>query len=361
MLPFLRGLFGNPSSSHAAGREVRSALDEARERVRSFVGASEPGAIVFTSGGTEADNWAILGAIEQTGKRHIVTTTVEHEAVKKLCHSLEAKGCSVTWLEVDSEGNLDLGRVREAVTTETAVVSVMMANNETGVLFPVREIAEIVKERSKALFHVDAVNAAGKIPIDVKGTQIDMLSISGHKFHGPKGSGAMYIRKGVALPSMQIGGGQEGGRRAGTEAVHQIVGLGKAAALAQDLKPMEQVRELRDLLQDGVLRAVPNSRLNGTADPNSRLPNTANISFENVNGEMIMAELDRVGICVSTGSACNDAGRHASTVLAAMDTPFSWAMGAVRFSMGRGNTKAEIETVISEVPRVIERLRQLAV
>lgn len=349
MRPFLEGGFGNPSSAYAAGRETRLAVESARESLAGLLGIRLADEIVFTSGGTESDNWAILGALESTGKRHIVTTRVEHEAVRKLCQRLETQGYAVSWLDVDEEGLLDLDQLRDALTEETAVVSVMMANNETGVMFPVAEIAEIVKERSNALFHVDGVNAVGKIAVGLSATEIDLFSLSAHKFHGPKGVGALYIRDGISLPSLAIGGGQENGRRAGTEAVHQIVGLGAAAEFVKDLAPMEQVRSLRDRLETAILQ-LPNTRLNG--HPERRLPNTSNISFENTNGEMILARLDAENIYVSTGSACNAHDHKASAVLEAMDVPYSYAMGSIRFSLGRFTTEAEINDVSASVKTI---------
>jgi cysteine desulfurase len=235
----------------------------------------------------------------------------------------------------------------------------MLANNETGVLFPINDVADIVKERSQALVHVDGVNAVGKIPIDLSRSNIDLFSISAHKFHGPKGVGALYIRDGVALPSLSIGGGQEGGRRAGTEAVHQIAGIGAAARFASDLTAMETVRGLRDKLEREILERIPNTSLNGTTDPNLRLPNTSNISFENMNGEVILSRLDDAGICVSSGSACNAADHTASPVLQAMNIPYSRAMGSIRFSLGRFNTEAEIKEVVEELERIISELRRL--
>lgn len=357
MRPFLDGSFGNPSSAHAAGRESRFAVEEARSVVAELLGAALPSEIVFTSGGTESDNWAIIGALEATGKRHFVTTRVEHEAVRKLCERLERSGCTVTWLDVDGEGSLDLDVLRSSLSGETAVVSVMMANNETGVLFPIAEIGQIVKEHSDALFHVDGVNAAGKVPIDLKGTEVDLFSISGHKFHGPKGIGALYVRSDVDLPPAAIGGGQESGRRAGTEAVHQIAGLGAAARLVSNLAPMAAIEKMRDRLESELLSRNANSRVNGTRDNSRRLPNTTNISFENTNGEMIMAMLDERGICVSTGSACHSKDHKASAVLTAMDIPYSFAMGSIRFSLGRGNTEAEVDTVIEAVCESVASLR----
>lgn len=358
MAECLTGSYGNPSSAHEAAVRPRTLIAEAREAVAGLLGARESSEIVFTSGGTESDNWAILGALDvKPGKRHIVTTRVEHEAVRKLCDKLEAEGCEVTRLDVNEDGHLDLDQLGESISNDTAVVSIMMANNETGVVFPVAAIAEIVRSRSDALVHVDGVNAAGKIAIDLKNTEIDLFSISAHKFHGPKGIGALYIREGARLPSMLIGGGQESGRRAGTEAVHQIVGLGTAAAIAQDLSPMEHIRTLRDRLENGILSNIPNASLNGTNDAERRLPNTSNISFENTNGEMILHNLDEAGICVSTGSACNSESHTASPVLQAMNIPYSKAMGSIRFSLGRFNNAAEIDVVLEKLPAIVETVR----
>jgi len=358
MLPFLSSSFGNPSSAHWLGEMPRKAVAAARESVAALVGAADPDEIMFTSCGTESDNWAILGALEMAPEKdHIITTRVEHEAVRKLCQRLESRNYRVTWLDVDSNGSLDLEQLRQALDEKTAVVSAMLANNETGILFPVNEIGQIVKEHSDALFHVDGVNAVGKVPIDLKTTEIDLFSMSAHKFHGPKGIGALYIRKDIELPSMLIGGGQEYGHRAGTEAVHQIVGLGSAAALVNDLEPMSTVRQLRDRLENGILNAIPNAYRNGTSDPAFRLPNTSNISFENTNGEMILARLDAIGVCVSTGSACNSQDHTASPVLQAMDIPYSKSMGSIRFSLGRYNTADEVEFVLEKLPGIINELR----
>ena len=358
MKPFLTGEFGNPSSGHAAATKARMAIAQARENVARMLGASDPSEIVFTSGGTESDNWAILGTLEmQPGKKHIVTTAVEHEAVRKLCEKLEKQGCEVTWLGVDEQGELDLGELKKALRPDTAIVSIMTANNQTGVIFPVAEAAAVVKANSHALFHTDGVNAAGKMPIDLKNTQIDMMSISGHKFYAPKGIGALYIRNGIALPSSLIGGGQENGRRAGTEAAHQIAGLGAAAALMTDLTSLGHIRVLRDRLESGILASIPNASVNGGGN---RLPNVTNISFENTNGEMIMHALDEIGVCVSTGSACSDAHRKASGVLAAMNVPYSLAMGAIRFSLGRYNTEAEVDFVLERLPAIVEKLHTMA-
>jgi cysteine desulfurase len=360
MTPYLAGKFGNPSSAHSMGISPREAVAAARRNVADLLGAASDTEIIFTSCGTESDNWAISGALELAPKKdHIITARVEHEAVRKLCEKLERQGFTVTWLDVDQDGLLDLDQLREALTERTAVVSIMLANNETGVLFPIDEIGQIIKANSNALFHVDGVNAAGKIAVDLKNTAVDLFSISAHKFHGPKGVGALYVRSGVELPSSLIGGGQEHGRRAGTEAVHQIVGMGAAAELASNLEPMEKVRELRDRLEAAILSIVPNSYLNGTSDSEKRLPNTSNVSFENANGEMILAKLDALGVCVSTGSACNSQDHTASPVLQAMDVPYARAMGSIRFSLGRSNTDAEVDTLLEHLPRVIEEVRSL--
>ena len=357
MRPYLESRFGNASSAYSAGREARIGVDRAREQVASLLG-SDSSEIVFTSCGTESDNWAILGALRSTPeKEHIITTRVEHEAVRKVCEQLEQNGYEVTWLDVDSDGLLDHDQLRAALRLDTAVVSTMLANNETGVIFPIDEIATIVKENSDALVHVDAVNAVGKVAIDLRSSEIDLLSISGHKFHAPKGVGALYVRDGVDIPSMSIGGGQERGRRAGTEAVHQIAALGAAAELATDIEKMTAVRAMRDRLENEILTNIPDTSVNGSRD--KRLPNTSNISFENLNGEAILAALDNAGICVSTGSACHAGDHVASPVLKAMNTPYSRAMGSIRFSLGRYNTEAEVDRVIDEVSKVVALLRKL--
>ena len=362
MRPFLNELYGNPSSAHTFGREMRRAVEVAREQVASLIGANDVDEVVFTSCGSESDNWAIRGALElKSEKRHIITTMVEHEAVRNLCEFLaEKKGCGVTWLGVDSDGLLDLENLRKALRPDTAVVSVMLANNETGVLFPVEEIGKIVRENSDALFHVDGVQAVGKIPIDLKRTQIDLFALSGHKFHAPKGVGALYIRKGVNLPSFIIGGGQERGHRAGTEAVPYIVALGAACEMAQRFDGHAGVRRLRDKLEDTILEKLPNAHLNGTGDRTKRLPNTANISFEHTEGESILAHLDEEGICVSTGSACNAESHVSSAVLRAMEIPYSRAQGSIRFSLGRYNAEPEIDRTIAVLPGIVSRLAEMS-
>jgi len=361
MKPYLTEFYGNPSSAYNFGRDVRNAIETARETVADLLGAKESNEIVFTSGGTESDNWAIFGTLEANPhKKHIVTTRVEHEAVRLVCEKLERNNFEITWLDVSEDGFLDLAELKDSLREDTAIVSVMLANNETGILFPVEKIAEIVKENSDALFHVDGVNAVGKIPVDLKQTEIDLFSASGHKFHAPKGIGALYIRNGISFPSLKIGGGQERGRRAGTEAVHQIVALGAAAELARDFSAMKRVAALRDKLENEILDKIPNSHLNGTGDRNFRLPNTAYISFENLNGEAILAKLNDAGVCVSTGSACNSDAHTASGVLQAMNIPYSQAMGAIRFSLGRFNTEEEVDFVLGILPKIIGELREMS-
>lgn len=360
MIPYLTEFYGNPSSAYSFSKHTKDAIKSSRENVAGLLGANSPHEIIFTSGGTESDNWAIFGTLEANReKTHLITSSVEHEAVRKVCDKLDANGFSITLLDVDENGLLDLAQLRDSLNENTAIVSTMLANNETGVLFPVEQIAEIVKEHSNAIFHVDGVNAIGKIPIDLKNTEIDLFSISGHKFHAPKGIGALYIREGVRIASNSIGGGQEFGQRAGTEAVHQIVGLGEAAKFVKDLTPMEEIGRLRNKLESEILQKHPNSRRNG--DKKQRLPNTSNISFENLNGETILAKLNNLDVFVSTGSACNEETKTASPVLKAMNIPYSQAMGAIRFSLGRFNTEVEIDFVLEHLPKIIEDLRELAI
>jgi cysteine desulfurase len=361
MRPYLTDFYGNPSSAHTLGQRMRAAIERAREQVAELLGARETSEIVFTSCGSESDNWALRGALEKfPEKRHIITTRVEHEAVRVLCERLEEKGYEVTWLDVDGEGLLNLEDLRDALRPDTAVVSVMLANNETGVLFPIEEIGSIVRENSDALFHVDAVQAAGKIPIDVSKTEVDLLAISGHKLHAPAGIGALYIRSGVNLSPLIIGGKQEGGRRAGTSAVPYIVALGQACELSQDEEAHERVRRLRDHFEDTILDTIPNARLNGTADRARRLPNTANISFEHLEGESILAHLDEHGIYVSTGSACNSGAHVSSPTLRAMNVPYTLAQGSIRFSLGRYNTDEEIAYALDVLPSIISRLAEMS-
>jgi cysteine desulfurase len=361
MRPFLADLYGNPSSAHTFGRKMRRSVERAREQVAEALGAADAGEIVFTSCGSESDNWALRGALEdRPGARHIITTRVEHEAVRNMCERLERSGCEVTWLEVNEEGLLDLESLRAALRPDTALVSVMLANNETGVLFPIAEIGRIVRENSSALFHVDGVQAVGKIPIRLSAWDVDLFAVSGHKFYAPKGVGALYVRDGVSLAPFLTGGGQERGRRAGTEAVPYIVALGSACELAHRSDDQPRIRRLRDRLEETILSGIPNARLNGTRDPSLRLPNTSNISFEYLEGENILASLDAAGICVSTGSACNAETHEPSAVLRAMNIPYTAARGSIRFSLGRYNTESEIDYTLKVLPEIVNRLAAMS-
>jgi len=361
MQPYLSEFFGNPSSAHALGREMKRVVEHSREQVASLIGASETSEIVFTSCGSESDNWAIRGVLAtQPNKKHIVTTQVEHEAVRNVCRLLEQEGYEVTWLGVDGNGELNLDELRSALRPDTALVSIMLANNETGVLFPVEDIGRIVKEKSEAVFHVDGVQAVGKIPIDLKSTAVDLFALSGHKLHAPQGIGGLYIRKDLSLPSFIIGGAQEQGRRAGTSAVPNIVGLGAACQLALDDNHHELIERLRNRLEDEILANIANARLNGAADRSKRLPNTSNISFEYVDGQNILMHLDQEGVCVSTGSACHSTTHESSPTLRAMNVPFTAAQGSIRFSLGRYNTEADIDTTLRVLPAIIEKLAAMS-
>ena len=361
MQPYLTGAYGNPSSGHSLGQRMKDAVEHAREQVAQLIGAADGNEIVFTSCGSESDNWAVGGFLEQNPtRRHIITTRVEHEAVRNLCAHLEKTGCEVTWLEVDENGELDLDDLRRALRRDTAIVSVMLANNETGVLFPIDEIGQIVREHSDAAFHVDGVQAVGKIPIQLKNTEIDLFALSGHKLHAPQGVGALYLRSGVKLPPFIIGGGQEQGRRAGTSAVPNIVGLGAACELAKNFDGHDRIERLRNKLEDEILRTILNARLNGTPDRARRLPNTTNISFEFVEGENILVQLDQAGICVSTGSACHSTARESSPTLRAMNVPYTAARGSIRFSLGRYNTEDEIDQTLKVLPEIISKLIEMS-
>ena len=361
MQPYLSEFFGNPSSAHSLGREMKRAVEQSREQVASLIGAADASEIVFTSCGSESDNWAIRGLLAtQPQKKHIVTTLVEHEAVRNLCRLLENDGYEITWLGVDTNGELDLDELRAALRPDTALVSIMLANNETGVLFPMEEIGRIVREKSEAVFHVDGVQAVGKIPIDLKTTAVDLFALSGHKLHAPQGIGALYVRKGISLSPLIIGGAQEQGRRAGTSAVPNIVGLGAACRLAYEDNNHERIETLRNRLEDEILKSIPNARLNGVADRSKRLPNTSNISFEYVDGQSILMHLDQAGICVSTGSACHSTTHESSPTLRAMNVPYTAAQGSIRFSLGRYNTAADIDTTLQLLPEIIAKLAAMS-
>jgi cysteine desulfurase len=359
MRPFFTGLYGNPSSMHFFGGGVQKHLDEARRKVGALLGAS-PEEIIFTSCGTESDSTAIWSALRAyPEKKHIVTTAVEHPGVLNVCKFLETQGYRVTLLPVDGEGRLNLEDLKHAVTTDTAVVSVMWANNETGVIFPVEEAARIAHAKG-ALFHTDAVQAAGKVPINLKGAEIDMLSLSGHKLHAPKGIGVLYVKKGARFSPFLIGGHQEHGRRAGTENVPYIVGLGKAAELAQLNLDRENtyVKGLRDRLQAGLLKTIRNVRVSGGEA--GRLPNTLNIAFEYVEGESILIMLSEKGVCASSGSACTSGSLEPSHVMLSMAVPQTYAHGSIRFSFSIYNTEAEVDSVLEAMPPIIERLRAIS-
>ncbi|HUT32944.1 MAG TPA: cysteine desulfurase NifS [Planctomycetota bacterium] len=360
MRPFLGEMYGNASSMHSFGGQVRKHVERAREQVAALLGA-EPSEIVFTSCGTESDNAALRGTVEaHAGRRHhVVTTRVEHPAVLSTCRYLGSRGCRLSELPVDREGLLDLQMLDDLVTDDTAIVSVMWANNETGVIFPVEEIARLCQRKGVA-FHTDAVQAVGKIPVDLRRTPIDLLALSGHKLHAPKGVGVLYIRKGTRLAPFMIGGHQEGGKRAGTENVPYIVALGVAAELAAKhmREEVTRVPALRDRLEAGILASCPDAHVNGRRD--QRLPNTADIGFEFVEGESILMDLDVLGICASSGSACTSGSLEPSHVLRAMGIPFTAAHGSIRFSLSRYNTQDEIDFVVAHMPPIIHRLRELS-
>ena len=362
MMPYLRDYYGNPSSMHTFGGQVGRAVARAREQVADLLGAA-PEEIVFTSCGTESDSTAILSALQTyPEKNHVVTTRVEHPAVKNLCENLElftGRKYHTTRLHVHSDGTLDVQRFRDSLTDETVIASAMWANNETGVLFPVGEMARITRERG-ILFHTDAVQAVGKIPLNLRDSAIDFLSISGHKLHAPKGVGVLYVRKGTPFVPFMNGGHQERGRRGGTENVASIIGLGRACELAAAKMAEEntRVRALRDKLEHGLLTSVPKALLNGHQE--LRLPNTANISFEYVEGEAILLHMNQLNICASSGSACTSGSLEPSHVLRAMGVPFTAAHGSIRFSLSVYNTEEEIDFVLAHMPPIIEKLRALS-
>ena len=356
MLPFLRESWGNPSSIYGFGRQLVKPLEAAREKVAALINA-EPREIIFTSGGTESVNSAIQSTLTmQPQKRHVVTTAVEHSATIKFCAHLQKLGFDVTLLPVDSDGRLDVRLLEQSIRPDTAMVSVMWANNETGVLFPIEEIAEICR-RKKVLFHTDAVQAPGKLKIDVKDSGADFLSLSAHKLHGPKGVGLLYVKRGVKYQPYVIGGGQENGRRGGTENVAGIVGFGRAAelAVAHLDEANTRLRALRDKLENGILDNVSGVVRNGSLD--TRLPNTSNLSFEGVEAEGVLLLLDEQGICASSGSACTSGSLDPSHVLLAMGCGSAHARASVRFSLGIYNTEAEVDFVLKQLPPIITKLR----
>jgi len=359
MLPYFMELYGNPSSMHSFGGQVAKKITAAREQAAALINAS-PDEIIFTSCGTESDNAAIRSALATNlDRRHVITSRVEHPAVKALCASLSRQGYRITEVPVDKNGLLDMGHYENSLTPDTAVVSLMWANNETGVIFPVEKAADLAHAHGIP-FHTDAVQSAGKIPINMKSNAIDMLSISGHKLHAPKGIGILYVRRGTRFSPFLIGGHQEKGRRGGTENTPSIIGLGKACELsaANLARENTRVKNLRDKLENALLKIIPQSRVNG--DRLNRLPNTSNISFEYIEGEAILLLLNEHGICASSGSACTSGSLQPSHVLHAMGVPFTMAHGSIRFSLSIYNTEEEIDLVIETLPPVIERLRSMS-
>ena len=359
MLPYFSDFYGNPSSIHTFGGQVGKSIQEARERIAHGLGC-EPGEIIFTSCGTESDNTAIFAALEaQPDKKHIVTTKVEHPAVLNTCRHLQQKGFEVTFLGVDNQGRLDLDELKNSLRDDTALVSIMYANNESGVVFPLQEIAELVKER-EILMHTDAVQAVGKIPFSLQELPVDYLVLSGHKIHAPKGIGVLYLRRNAPFTPFIIGGHQESGRRAGTENTASIIALGKAMEMAMSNLEEEnsRVKALRDKLEHGLLETVPDTTINGKmAD---RLPNTLSIAFKYIEGEAMLLMLNEYGICASSGSACTSGSLEPSHVLRAMGLPFTFAHGSLRFSLSRYTTEEDIDLVLDKLPGIIERLRAMS-
>ncbi|MBQ9452769.1 MAG: cysteine desulfurase NifS [Desulfovibrio sp.] len=359
MLPYLGDLYGNPSSMHTFGGQISEAVENAREQLASLLGA-DPDEIIFTACGSESDNTAVWSALQtQPEKRRLVTTRVEHPAILNVMQHWERQGYHVTYLGVDNKGRLNLDEYAQALTPDTALVSIMFANNETGNIHPIQRMAEMAKEKG-VLFHTDAVQAVGKASIDLKKMPVDMLSLSGHKLHTPKGIGAMYVRRGVRFRPLIRGGHQERGRRAGTENVPYIVGLGVAAQLAAAHFEEElfNVAKLRNALEQGIVKNIPDSIINGDVD--NRLPNTTNISFKNVEGEAILLMLDRLGICASSGSACSSGSLEPSHVLRAMGVPFNYAHGSIRLSLSRYTTQEEVDFTVQHFPEVINTLRMIS-
>lgn len=359
MLPYFSEKYGNPSSMHDFGGATAKDVEHARRQVADFLGAENDYEIVFTAGGSESDNLAIQGTLAfYHDRRHIITTKVEHPAVLNLCRKYEHEGYRVSYVPVDREGNLDMDFLRKAVDDDTAIISVMHANNETGVIFPVEQIGALANERGIP-FHIDGVQAAGKIPIDVKKIGCDLYAISGHKFHAPKGMGALFVKRGTKMRPVLYGGHQERGRRPGTENVPGIVGLGKAAELARKFLPGEaNIATLRDRLENGILKQFTNVSVNGNR--NARVPNTTNVGFEYIEGEAILLYLNEKGIAASSGSACSSGSLEPSHVLRAMGVPFTAAHGSIRFSLSRFTTAEEVDCTLSVLPEIINRLLEIS-
>jgi cysteine desulfurase len=359
MLPYLTEKYGNPSSMYDFGGNAAKVIQKARIQVAEFVGAESEREIIFTSCGTESDNMAIMGTLAHyPNKRHIITSRVEHPAVLNLCKKLERDGYRVTYVPVDREGNLDMEILKSSVNNDTAIVSIMHANNETGIIFPVEEIGVFLKEKGVP-FHIDAVQAAGKIPIDVKKINCEMLSLSGHKFHAPKGIGIFYLKMGTSIKPLLYGGHQENGIRPGTENTASIVGIGKAAELALKYLDKEHgIKRLRDKIENGVLNRFSNSHLNGSKK--NRVPNTTNVGFKYIEGEAILLYLNDKNIAASSGSACSSGSLEPSHVLRAMGVPFTSAHGSIRFSLSRFTTEEEIDYTLSVLPGIVERLLDIS-
>ena len=363
ILPFMTDQFGNGSSIHTYGREARNAIDDAREQVAALINAKSPSEIVFTSTGTEADNYAIKGLAELQHSRnsgnHIITSSIEHHAVLHTCQYLEKRGFEITYLPVDRYGRIQLDDLREAIRDATILISIMHANNETGAIEPIAEICEVAQER-RVPIHTDAVQSAGKLPVDVQALGVNMLSLSAHKIYGPKGIGVLYLRRGTRLENLLHGGSHERNRRAGSENVPSIVGLGEAAALAKKEREanVEHLEQLTDKLRQGLHERI--NYIHENSDPENSLPGTLNISFEYIEGESLILRLDMEGICVSTGSACTSGSMEPSHVLAALGLPPRLAQGTVRFSLGKDNTEAEIDEVIDKVPKIVEQMRGMS-
>lgn len=360
MKPYLTELYGNPSSMHTFGGQVKKKIDRARNQVKDLIGAEHDTEIIFTSCGTESNSTAIFSALQAyPDRKEIITTRVEHPAILSLAPYLERQGIAVVQLKVDKYGNLDLDEYDHFLNENTALVTIMTANNETGVIFPVEEMAGMAKERG-VIFHTDAVQAAGKIPVNIRESAVGMLSISGHKLHAPKGIGALYVRRGTKFRPFLRGGHQERNRRAGTENVASIIGLGKAVEIAAQYIEDEntRVKEMRDRLESGILERVPRAMVNGNRE--NRLPNTTNISFEFIEGEGILLLLNELKIAASSGSACTSGSLEPSHVLRAMGVPFTAAHGSIRFSLSRYNTMDEVDYVVENLPPIIERLRSIS-
>ncbi len=361
MKPYFVEKFGNSSSMYPMATEGHRAMEQARQQVADLIGAAHADEIIFTSCATESDNAAIFAAVRgYPQKKHIITSAVEHPAIMHPLRYLEGQGYKIDYIGVDKQGRFDMQQYKKALSSDVALVSVMWANNETGTIFPIAEIAALAKEHG-ALFHTDAVQVIGKMPLDVKKLPIDMLSLSGHKFNAPKGVGALYVKRGTRFTEFMMGGHQEKGRRGGTENIPYIVALGKAAELAKaraEGNSLQKMAALRDYLQEGLLKSIPDSKLNG--DPEHRVPNTVNISFGYVEGEAILMHLNEYGICASSGSACTSGSLEPSHVLRAMGVDFQFAHGSVRFSLSEENTKEEIDKVLEVLPGIIENLRKIS-